>query len=72
MKSARQNQTSLFEVPENHLFITGDNRDNSMDSRVPQSPGGPGFVPMENLTGRADLILVWLDGQPRRLFRTLR
>lgn len=39
-------------VPANHLFMMGDNRDNSADSRFAQM----GFVPLENLQGRADLI----------------
>ncbi|MCB1493822.1 MAG: signal peptidase I [Rhodobiaceae bacterium] len=45
--------TPVFEVPAGHLFMMGDNRDNSSDSRV---PGAVGYVPFENLVGRADLI----------------
>jgi signal peptidase I len=33
----------------------GDNRDNSLDSRVPQQQGGVGFVPVENMVGRAEI-----------------
>lgn len=45
--------TQEYNVPEGHLFMMGDNRDNSSDSRYPQM----GFVPIGNLIGRADRIL---------------
>jgi signal peptidase I len=35
----------------------GDNRDNSGDSRFPRNVGGVGFVPFENLVGRADRVV---------------
>ena len=44
--------TQIFTVPADHYFAMGDNRDNSLDSRV-QSVG---FVPVENLVGRAEFI----------------
>jgi signal peptidase I len=41
-------------VPPDHFFMMGDNRDNSEDSRFPSGPVG--YVPAENLVGRAEII----------------
>jgi signal peptidase I len=51
------NDTSEFVVPANSYFVMGDNRDNSIDSRVPVEAGGVGFVPAENLVGRVNRVL---------------
>ena len=53
--------TSEFVVPLRNYFVMGDNRDDSLDSRVPASAGGVGFVPEENLVGRVDLVLFSRD-----------
>jgi len=46
--------TQLFIVPADTVFFMGDNRDNSVDSRDDR---GPGFVPLDHLMGRADLMM---------------
>jgi signal peptidase I len=49
--------TEVFEVTAGHLFVMGDNRDDSADSRLSPQAGGVGLVPVENLVGRVDVVL---------------
>jgi len=54
--------TPVFEVPAGHYFMIGDNRDNSQDSRFDIAEG-VGYVPAENLIGKAEIILFsWSPG----------
>ena len=57
-----EDNTQLYQVPEGHYFMMGDNRDNSQDSRVLSAVG---YVPFENLVGRAEVIFFSVaDGEP--------
>lgn len=53
--------TTEFVVPQGHVFAMGDNRDNSLDSRST----AVGFIPIENLVGRAEFIFFSVDGSAR-------
>ena len=53
--------TPEFVVPAGHYFMMGDNRDNSLDSRVSAAEGGVGFVPYENLEGRATILFFSIE-----------
>jgi signal peptidase I len=55
--NGRLDNTPEVIVPPDRLFVMGDNRDNSADSRVSVREGGVGLLPMDNLVGRVDAIV---------------
>jgi signal peptidase I len=56
-RSGPLDNTVEFIVPDGHLFMMGDNRDHSLDSRASPAQGVIGFVPLDNLIGRTDVVL---------------
>ncbi|WP_439923594.1 signal peptidase I [Nitrobacter sp. JJSN] len=55
--NGRLDNTAEVTVPPGQLFVMGDNRDNSADSRVPVRQGGVGLLSTDNLVGRVDAIV---------------
>ena len=63
LERTAQDNTPVFVVPEDSLFLMGDNRDNSLDSRFPAYPKqGIGIVPQANLVGKATIVMFSTDG----------
>ncbi len=69
---AEPDNTGVFTVPEGHYFFMGDNRDNSTDSRFPQSMGGVHFVSEDLLLGRVDRVMFSSAGKRLVYFWTWR
>jgi len=74
IRETRVDNTAEFIVPDDQFFFMGDNRDNSVDSRFSQTgPNrGVGFVPRENIIGRADRIIFSSAGNSMFYFWTWR
>ena len=62
VSNPRADQIAPVKVPVGHVFLMGDNRDDSLDSRFSVQEGGIGFVPTENLIGRASFTFWSTDG----------
>ena len=58
MDNGMVDNTIMYVVPEDHFFVMGDNRDNSQDSRFTNVVG---FIPIENLVGKAQFIFFSLE-----------
>ena len=57
--------TRPYFVPAGHYFVMGDNRDDSADSRMSAAENGVGFLPAENIVGRAEFLFFSTNGEAR-------
>ena len=71
IRTGQVDDTETFEVPEGHVFVMGDNRDNALDSRISLQIGGVGFVPIENVLGRAARVLFSSGDALGRIWRRI-
>ena len=62
VESPRADEFGPIKVPAGHVFLMGDNRDDSLDSRFSPAEGGIGLVPVDNLVGRALMTFWSTDG----------
>jgi signal peptidase I len=58
VENPRADDFPALKVPAGHIFLMGDNRDDSLDSRFTTAAGGIGLLPVENLVRRA-LVTFW-------------
>lgn len=60
--SGEADDRPAIRIPAGHVFLMGDNRDDSLDSRYSVAEGGVGLVPVDHLIGRATVTFWSTDG----------
>src|SRR5262245_50452483 len=60
VENSFSDNTPVYTVPAGHFFVMGDNRDNASDSRVMSQTG---YIPFENLVGRAQIVFFSTDDE---------